>query len=304
MAGNGKNNGLPNGKPFQNLQEQIDVITMDIEDLQDMMNERVDDLQDQLDALDVQVKANSGNITLIQEQQELQDELIATLVASVAELVERVEQNQEDVQDALDLLESTVDSAVTAIDSRLNALEGDIEDLGDDVDTNANNVAANAAAIVQADSLLQQKADMLESAIEAAISTGTANSASISDLENALTAAQDELATKQHRVTQVCSPGYSIRAIAEDGAVTCEADDSAAALTSYTSARYDTRTQSSIYVVTYCASGYTMSGGGHYKSSSAMNLYYSRPRGNGWEVFSFSPNTGRVHAYARCMKTI
>ena len=91
MAGNGntKKNDLPNGKPFQNLQEQIDVVTMELDDMELMMNERTNDLQDQLDSLTAQVEANSDNITLIHQQQDLQDELIATLAGSIAELTER-----------------------------------------------------------------------------------------------------------------------------------------------------------------------------------------------------------------------
>jgi len=75
---------------------------MYIGDIETLMNERVDSLQTQLDALDAQVEANRGNITLLSEQQKLQDELIATLAGSVAKLVERVEQNQDDVEEALD----------------------------------------------------------------------------------------------------------------------------------------------------------------------------------------------------------
>lgn len=311
MAGNGnkKNKDLPNGKPFQNLQDQIDAVTMQLDEYQDMMDERIQDLQDELDSLTIQVENNSGNITLIQQQQELQDELIATLTGNVAELVERVEQNEEDVEAALDLLESYVESAVTAIDARLDALEDDIEDLGDAIDTNAGNAAANAAAILQADVLLQQKADMLQAAIDAATSSGVANAAAIVELQNDLTAAQDELATKQHRVTQVCSPGYSIRAIAEDGTVTCEADDSTATLIGYTQYAYRQRSSTYTYVVAYCPSGYVMSGGGFYKSSTSMNVRYNKPRGTysytyaGWEVYAYTPVSGYVYAYARCLKS-
>lgn len=309
--GNGKAKDLPNGKPFQNLQQQIDVLTMDMADVETTMKERVDDLQEQLDTLASQVEANQGNITTIQAQQELQDQLIAMLAGNVAELTERVAQNQDDVEDALALLESTLQTAMTAIDTRLFALEEDIEDLGDGVDLNAVGVAANAAAIVQADLLLQEKVGMLQSTIDAAAGVTEANSVSISDLENALDAAQDELATKQHRVSGVCSPGYSIRDIAENGSVSCEADDATARLTTMTSSRSATRYRYSnsnyyyYHASVYCSSGYAMTGGGYYKSANGIKVRYSYPSGNSAWYFSteYAPYTSSsVYVYVRCIK--
>jgi hypothetical protein len=146
---------------------------------------------------------------------------------------------------------------------------------------------------------------MLQAAIDAATSSGVANAAAIADLRNDLTAAQDELATKQHRVAQVCSPGYSIRAIAEDGSVSCEADDSTATLIGYTQYSFRYRSSTYTYVSVYCASGYVMSGGGFYKSSTSMNVRYSKPTysAQGWEVSAYTPYSGRVYVYARCLRT-
>jgi len=161
------------------------------------------------------------------------------------------------------------------------------------------------------DVLLQQKTDMLEDAIDAATRSSVANTATISNLSSDLTDVQeDEPATKQDRVTQVCSPGYSIRAIADDGSVVCEADDSTALLTSYTTNRrasqYYSNNYYAYYAVAYCASGYTMSGGGFYKSSSGLRLRYSRPNGNtGWAVYTeYTPYSGSLYAYARCIRFI
>jgi hypothetical protein len=94
-----------------------------------------------------------------------------------------------------------------------------------------------------------------------------------------LTTAQDNLASKQHCVLHVCYRGYSICAIAEDGKVVCEADDSTFGLMSYTANKH--ATQYSLYYLhtyfaaAYCASGYTMSGGGFYASSNGLRLPYS-----------------------------
>lgn len=307
-AGNGRNanEDFSSGTPFRNLQQPMDIVTMYIGDVEMLMNERGDDIQARLEIVAAQVEANVENSTaLFEEQQELQDELIATLTGCVAELLERVEQNQEDVEEALEILEMNLEKAVTAIDSRLYALEGDIEALKHEVDTNTNGVALNAVAILQVDALLHQKVGMIQDVIHAT------NSMSMFDLERHLVAAQDELASKQHRVLHACSPGYSIRDIAEDGAVRCEADDSTAVLTSYTATRraiqYSLYNAYAYYAVAYCASGYTISGGGFYKSSNGLKLRYSQPtRSNsGWELHTeYTPYAGSVHVYVRCIRSV
>jgi TolA-binding protein len=303
---------LRGGALFRNPQQTMDVMTLYIGDVETLMNERVGDLEDRLETVAAQLEANRGNSTLLQEQKELQDELIATLTGSVAELRERAEQKQEDVEEALELLEMTLEKAVTAIDSRLFALEGEIEALEHEDDTHTNGVALNAVAILQADALLHQKVGMIQDAIHATTRRATAaNSVHIFHYERHLTAAQDEMASKQHRVLHVCYPGYSIRAIAEDGNVVCEADDSTFGLTSYTAnkraTQYSLYYSHAYYAVAYCASGYTMSGGGFYTSSNGLRLRYSRPTGSnsGWELFTeYTPHAGNVHVYVRCIQSV
>lgn len=148
-----RKDGLPKGKPFQDLQDQINVLTISMEELEAVIHDNVDDLQGQLDKLAVQVEANAENITVIHEQQRVQDLLIATLTGSVEDLVERVMQNEEEVDGALDLLDTSLNMAVAAIDDRLEGLEEDIEALEESSGTNADGVAANAEAILLADDL-------------------------------------------------------------------------------------------------------------------------------------------------------
>jgi TolA-binding protein len=99
---------LRGGALFRNPQQTMDVMTLYIGDVETLMNERVGDLEDRLETVAAQLEANRGNSTLLQEQKELQDELIATLTGSVAELRECTEKKQEDVEEALELLEMTL----------------------------------------------------------------------------------------------------------------------------------------------------------------------------------------------------
>lgn len=313
----GKDKELPNGKSLQDLQQQIDVLTMNLTDLGAMINGRAHELQAQLDTLVAEVQENGGDFATIQEQQKVHDELIATLTGGLMDLMERVRLNEEDVEDALELLASTLNLAVNAIDARLVALEADIDTVNGTIVTNADGVAANAAAILQADQGLQHKVTLLESAIAAVAGVATTNADSISDLKTTLSDTKAELALKQNRVGSVCPRGSSIRAINADGTVACETGDATAGLPSYTGSLYLTRWcyyfSGGYYYeyhsgAAYCASGYTATGGGFFVSNSAFQIQYNIPYGEtGWYVQTHSYygyNSGYVHAYARCTKTI
>lgn len=287
-AAAGKEQGSSNGQPFLTLQDQIDVLSADLAEAVDYLQQQIDDL----------VAADAE-----------QDVLIAALQAAVASLEARVTQNESDIVALYDwhLMQ---DQLIMALQDELAALEARVTANEDDI-----------AAIVLADRVMQQLIDAMRQDIEVInqliaqnISDIGTLQADVDSLQAALTDMQAQLDGKQDRISGICGPGSSIRQISADGDVTCEVDsvsEGVGTLVSVT-VRLWTRIPSSTLVrqeraiLVTCPSTHRVSGGGHNIGGGSLgfgNIDRSRPLGNGWLVGAVSDSVGKrtLHGYAQCL---
>lgn len=190
--------GSSNGKPFQTLQAQIDILSIDLADAVALLQSQIDTLvseqadqdtliaalQSAVAALDIRVSQNEGDIATLQAIQNLQDQLIAALDTRVTDLEARVAANENDIA-ALVLVDQALQGMITAINSQISIINA--------------RITANDGDIA----ILQGQ---------------------VSQLQLNLTNVQLQLATKQDRVNGICAAGSSIRQIYSNGSVVCEID--------------------------------------------------------------------------------
>jgi hypothetical protein len=313
MATFAAKDSLPNGKPFQNLQEQIDVLALDVETLNISINARVDTLQGEVDDLAAQVEENTNDISAIEAHQIVQDELIATLQVGVRLLSIKVRENSADIAaiEAYNTLQdryrAQLAEKLRLAEIRITENEGDITDL------------------YEADQLMQGAIAELERDLRNLTSLVGSNytqlSGRIDQVANDLADAKAVLATKQTRVSNYCNYGSSIRRIYSTGTVSCETDDAVAGLTGATFRTYSetlSRTRLCVLdVVTcldyeyhssggvYCPSGYSMTGGGFDMNGRTSDILVqdSYPSGNGYYARTKQgDDTGYSTVYVRCIK--
>lgn len=263
--------GSANGKPFQDLQYQIDVLTIDLADAVDLLQDQIDTLvieqadqdslitalQSAVGTLEMRVSANESDIALLQAIQNMQSQLIDALDTRVTELETRVAVNEADiaglvlVDQALQEMIMAIENQITTINSRISANDGDISALQNQV--------------------LQLQLDL-----------GTV---------------QASLAAKQDRVNGICPVGSAIRQISSNGSVTCEVDSVSAGVGTLQTFRSSDSVSipSSIFVVrtvtnnrACTGSNYRAVGGGYSVNGGTLgfgNAYRNYPTSNSnWQV--------------------
>lgn len=271
--------GSANGRPFQTLQNQIDILSVELD-------EAVSLLQDQIN-------------TLVAEQAD-QNTLIAALQSAVATLEARVSQNELDIA-TLQAIQNLQGQLISALETRVTGLEARVA-------ANENDIAA----LVQADQALQGLIAAIQGQINVINARITANDGDIAvlqtqvgQLQTQLANVQAQLAAKQNRVNGICAAGSSIRQILTNGNVVCESDDVGAGvgtLSTFRSADTVTVPSSLIFVqfVTndrYCTgTDYRAVGGGFYLDSSMGafgHVYRNYPVSDtGWSATVRSDSTG------------
>lgn len=269
--------GNQNGMPFRNLQEQIDILSLDLSEAIAVLQGQIDQLvldqtdQDSLIAalqsavatLDVRVSGTEFEIAALQAMQDLQGQLINALEINVVDLDTRVSANTGDIA-ALVLVDQALQDLIEAIQSQISIINARIDNNDGDIATLQNEVAL---------------------------------------LENGLASAQSQLAGKQDRVDGICAPGSSIREIFPDGNVTCEADtvsSGTGTLQTYRSSDSVSIPSSVIFTRTAsnsrsCTGSYRAVGGGYYLSGhlGVGNVYRNRPTSNfTWNATVRSDSTG------------
>mmetsp|Transcript_4649 Transcript_4649/g.8617 ORF Transcript_4649/g.8617 Transcript_4649/m.8617 type:complete len:355 (-) Transcript_4649:165-1229(-) len=294
LGGNNKDD-LPNGKPFQNLQDQIDILEMNLEDLELQFEEQLDEVDATLLELEARIQANADDIEALNEYQDVQDAKISLLEGQTFSLEERmtaVEEDLDEWEDTFEAFVASLESLLEAFDERLVVLEGRVDDNVDDI-----------TAIYLADQAMQAQIATLEGAISTLANDivrleqldggvlATAE-ALIAGLQSQVDAVRANLSSKQNRITGSCPVGYSIRVIYSSGAVTCEKDDSSNTFQvvdfwscrNFSSAGY-------WYHQYFCPSGlgYLAVSGGYYVSSNSFDVYEGKkvPRANGWRVRAY-----------------
>jgi prefoldin subunit 5 len=188
--------GSSNGQPFQTLADQIDIVSGDL-------SEAINFLQQQIDELEI--------------SQADQDTLIASLQSALEQLALRVLQNETDIE-SLEIWQELQDQLIAALDSRLDDLEARVTANEGDI-----------AAIILADQVQQQliqanlqQINLINQLIAANAGDIDALELRAADLETDITNLQNDLNNKQDRVLGVCPSGSSIREIFADGSVNCQ----------------------------------------------------------------------------------
>lgn len=274
--GDTKEKSLPNGRPFQMLQSQIDALNADF-------YAAVADLQAGIDDL--------------RASQAEQDQLIAAIQTAAGLLQQRVAANEEDI--------AALQAAIGFQNQLIEALRNRLTDLEGRVTVNESDIAA----IIQADQITQG----LIAAIQAQIANLTARidaqdgdiallQDQVASLEGELASLQAQLALTQRRVSGVCLPGSSIRVINANGTVTCEFDSIGTAVGTFQSIRVEETaeipsaglTVGVLNLSATCPSTYDVTGGGYLilprsllitADARLINVPISRDNdGNGWQV--------------------
>lgn len=288
------------GQPFQALQAQI-------ADLNQRLTQESAALLALIANLQSQVNSNSADIVTLKSRCGLLDDLVAALWAELAVVKQQVALNSADITllKARDLLHeqlfAALETKIAALDLRVTANEGDI------------------AALILRDQALQQLINALGmqlASLDSRVQTNSSDinimKSQIANLQSRMAAAESQLAAKQNRISQACSPGYSIREIFADGSVSCEQDNVASGVgtlvvhNEYTAVSDGASTGFiSFNVRATCPSSYQLTGGGYAVSNDLTFVFNNWGEGGQtWLVTARGtwPVTTTVYSDAYCAR--
>lgn len=322
-AGNGS---TPNGKPFVEIQgqfvevqEDINLNSMRIGDveikLDDVIDNKLPAIQADLDALGLRVDSVEGRVAANDLAIQALEAENVTLNAQITEVMETAAANSTDIAAAMD---------------QIDILSGDLDVLSADVVSNADQIQTIQDQIATLQDFIVANATGLMSLT----SRVNLNYSQINHLRNQISSLRAELARKQDTLDGSCPSGYALRAIAADGAISCEKDDTVAGLkrvgvskyvyipgkvrhtntyrcgtTYYGAPRYCTSyyyTTTTKTVSATCPAGTVMSGGGFDRMTSAVEILSSTGAGETWTVSARNNSTSGhyVWAQAECIAVI
>lgn len=283
MAGN---DTLPNGKPFQNLQEQINVINMTIAEQKIIYDEKFAELA-----------AKDGQ----------HDALIGAITVALNLVTLRVGQNEVDIE-ALQLADSLHDQLLAELNRRLTALEASTSETFSD--------------LYEQDRLINQAIGALDSRLTRLEISSSATASQVSALQAELASYRARLAYLNTLLGSYCSSGEVVTGIYSTGQPRCadinQLGTVYTASTSLSGTSFcDTDTIAGCididyyeYGTAFCAYGYVATGGGFSlggideSGGSHWNMI-SRPSGDrGWYVTSIDHGNRSYggHAYVRCLQ--
>jgi peptidoglycan hydrolase CwlO-like protein len=273
----GAKGGVPNGKPFIVIQDQIVEVEGAISDLSD----QIADLVERADTMEGQIAANQVGI--------------ASLTTANADLQAQIDANATDI----DSLQATVD-----------ALEADNIALQDQIDANGDADGALQALIDANTALIT--ANQLElaglSTLQGQIDN---NSTLIAMLQSDIDGINASLALKQDILDGTCPTGEALFGVAPEGTIMCTPAGGASPgqlqnLTVVTTG-YIYWPPALFTGYATCPSGWTLSGGGLYtvhQFDFGTNITVSAPAGNSWQVSltNWRAYNRPFYIYAQCMR--
>lgn len=269
--------GIPSGKPFIVLQDQI----VEVEGAVSSLSDQIAELVEVAETMEGQIALNEAGMN--------------SLTTESADLQAQIDANATDI----DSLQATVD----ALEADNIILQAQIVDNGDAdgalqllIDANAALITANQMELAGL-STLQGQIDN--------------NSTLISMLQTQVDSINDMVAMKQDILNGTCPNGQAVMEIdGATGSITCTP------VTSPTGQieRLEVWAPGQLYWTpgnriahAFCPTGYTLSGGGHlqllyYDNGSDVN--YSYPSGNGWRVIitHWNLKASTFYAIANCIR--
>lgn len=239
---------LPNGRPFQQIQDQIaqmqQATQAQLAQMQQATADQIHALQVRIDAVEssLQTQINSiyGGLDSLQDQVGgLQDQIV-TVADGVAALQERL---------------AASDRAIAALEAAVNDLRAQLDAVRADIASNTGDIAA-----------LQSRAASLQTLIGA-------HDSQIAALRSQDTQINQFLASM---VNATCQSGYAISDIGPGGIISCtRAASTGGALSSYTTFVAGSMGANAISTMrATCQPGYTATGGGYYRATFHETVQY------------------------------
>ncbi len=289
------NENLPNGKPFQVVQGQI-------EDLESAMQQEIADLQAELATLENRVDQQA-------ESEAKRDELLAALRFAVTALEQRLSSAEASIEElqAYNILQ---DQELDLLQQRVDTLTLEIVETHGHIDslfqTDANHEAAlqqlQALFGVQRDALaaLQQRIEFLEGQVNADVMD-------LAVLRQEFDVLQQSYDATLHALELGCrATGYYLKAL-DPYSVVCGQDTGVQPTFVTVGASVPVPPRSHGHVRAYCPIGYEVSGGGHGDAYGVHQIRYSQPGhygGQHWYIGVYNPTDSQYSAaaIARCMR--
>lgn len=215
---------------------------------------------------------------------------ITTLQATTESLQKQIYSNDTDI--------ATLGSSIVDLDADISGLQTQIDNLGDDdgsLQTQINELDAEKAAIA---TVLATETTLLEQIGH--------NDDLIEGLEGRIVALEASMKMKQNLVTEACDANEGIRAINDDGTVTCTTarpESTSPILQSYrTYVTHTVPANGDGHVYAYCAPGYLAMSAAYNAGGFIVKEVYAQSDYAYVSAHNYSSYTRNVYTFAMCLR--
>lgn len=301
-----KGNDLPQGKPFQNLQNQINVINMTIAEQKIVYDAK-------FASLDAQIAELIAKDADLDAKNALQDEMIAALTVALNAVEARVSVNEDSIE-ALELADTLFAQLVDQLTTQLANLEAS-------TDRNFATLYAQDRVLNQLIASAQNRILNLENRVRTLENNQNSIASQLNSLRNEVASYRTRLSALNNLLGSFCSSGQVVVGIRSTGQPFCSdinqlgfASTFSASLSKFNFCDseiagicvdrdyYESRT-------VFCPSGYSATGGG-FSMNGFANIggndrsLVSRPSGNGWFVQTITHGNDNYNGavYVRCLR--